>query len=58
MTTETEKAYRAWRIAADTVDMRPNRQSTPAQDERKQAKIRRLKERYESLLASERRRDR
>lgn len=53
MTPETEKAYRAWRIAADTVDMRANRATTPGQEERKQERIRRLKARYERLLCEE-----
>ena len=53
MTPETEKAYRAWRTAADTVDMRPNRSFTPAQQERQQARIRRLKERFDRLLCEE-----
>lgn len=53
MTAETEKAYRAWRTAANTVDMRPNRATTPGQEERKQARIRRLKARYERLLCEE-----
>jgi len=55
MTAETEKAYRAWRLACQREEEKTfrQRQVTPGQMEKVDARIRRLKAKYEELLEKE-----
>lgn len=47
---EIEKALRAWKKAANPDERASNRQVFPDVEDRKQARIRKLKQKYEELL--------